>query len=95
MKIRIKIISFINFLTKLLWLVLGFYALVIGILALAGCSGEVGIKASGTATVKHVVTIEFGVCDSLPEPADRIECVKALLEILEEVASERTNEGSK
>jgi len=51
-------------------------------LAFSGCRSEHSIKASGTATVKHVISIEFAACDTLPDP-DRLECVKTFLEILE------------
>lgn len=62
--------------------ILGFMImiLIMGILS-TGCQSRHTINAGGTATVKHVITIEFGVCDTLPDDA-KIECVKTLLDLL-------------
>jgi hypothetical protein len=47
------------------------------------CSQDVNIKASGKAQVEHVITIEFGVCDTIQnDPVARISCITTLLDIL-------------
>lgn len=58
---------------------------------LIGCRGTTEHKVSGQAEVRHVITIQFGTCDELPR-ADKIECVKALLSILEKVAEQEGKE---
>lgn len=71
----------------------GFEIGLLGALTLwsGGCDSKVALKAEGTATVKHVVTIEFGVCDTLEEPAAKVECVKSLLDILQEATAKPSN----
>lgn len=70
-------------------LVLLFTGLIAISLAMWACGSRVAIDAGGTATVKHVLTIEFGVCDSLPDIDAKVECVSTLLEILKEAAAKK------
>jgi hypothetical protein len=55
--------------------------LLLSIFAIAGACGRVdhNFRASGTATVRHTVDIEF--CDKLPAK-DRLECIQAVLDII-------------
>ena len=47
--------------------------------------GSTTAKVEGEAVVRHVISIEFGVCDTLPDAA-KIECVQSLLKILVEAS---------
>ena len=59
---------------------------VTGIILLGGCAR---VKFTGGSThklegeAKVVLVVDFSVCDGLP-PEDKVECIKALLEILKE-----------
>lgn len=66
--------------------------LILGIL-LAGCGGTIKVKNSGSSTVEHKIIIDFTVCDQFPKEEDRIECIKALLEILRQVREKESSGG--
>ncbi len=60
---------------------------------LAGCGGTYKVKTSGSTTVEHKITVDFTVCDQFPKEEDRVECIKALLEILHQAREkEKTGE---
>lgn len=62
------------------------------LLLLAGCGGTYKVKTSGSSTVEHKITIDFSVCDQLPEENDRVECIKVLLEILRQAREKENKE---
>ena len=54
---------------------------------LVACQSRHTIEASGTATVRHVIDIEFGACDQLPTDA-KIACVETFLDILKQATAQ-------